>query len=87
MIGIQFGVYEFMRRNLMDRKLSEATQKLLEEKEETYGREGIFEEAFMEVAASADDPCPAPHFLDRVKQKARKKNKRRQVTNRQRSSK
>lgn len=60
MIGIQFGVYEFMRRSLQERKVSEA----LRQWQETHGSEAVFEEAFMEVAASGEDPSPVPHFLE-----------------------
>jgi hypothetical protein len=83
MIGIQFGIYEFMRRSLVDRKVADDLQhqrnkgrqfKRSEDAEDggVYGSESVFEETFMEVAASADDPCPAPHILERAKQNARK---------------
>jgi solute carrier family 25 S-adenosylmethionine transporter 26 len=69
MIGIQFGVYEFMKKAMTERKAF-GVRFLLEEEEEEqdeYEREGILQEAAMEVAASPEHPFPAPMFLKRVK--------------------
>ncbi|GKY98620.1 hypothetical protein MPSEU_000818700 [Mayamaea pseudoterrestris] len=75
MIGIQFGLYEFMRRTLLDRTVSDAIkerqQKLLDDG--LYERDAVFEETLMEVAASADDPNPAPHFMKRFTNKNKSK--------------
>ena len=72
MIGIQFGVYEFMRRTLLDRHiLSEASKQQQLDRGTSYGSDAVFEEALMEVAASSDDPSPAPHFLERISKKKR----------------
>ena len=35
--------------------------------EDSYGRTQALEEALMEVAASPEQPFPAPHFRDRYK--------------------
>lgn len=73
MIGIQFGVYEFMKKVMVNRDSSNSSSKLKGKKKkeallrDSYGREQAFEEAFMEVAADDDQPFPAPHFRDRYK--------------------
>ena len=71
MIGIQFGVYEFMRRTLLDRHVMSEALKQQQLDRGTYGSEAVFEEALMEVAASSDDPSPAPHFLERISNRKR----------------
>lgn len=73
MIGIQFGVYEFMKKVMVNRGGTEPTpmkgtkgKKKKDEEvvlEDSYGRK----QAFMEVAADDDQPFPAPHFRDRYK--------------------
>jgi hypothetical protein len=63
MIGIQFGVYEAMKKVMVQRKLSKERTGLLIEH---YGAEQAIEEAAMEVAASPEHPYPAPRFLERI---------------------
>lgn len=73
MIGIQFGVYEFMKKFMLNRdkpkvELKRAKIKKKEDEvqlEDSYGRKQYLEEALMEVAASPEHPYPAPHFKDR----------------------
>lgn len=73
MIGIQFGVYEFMKkamltrgeggpeaRSMSDKKLKEAQIKAEERERES--RERGMAEVAMEVAADDDQPFPAPHL-------------------------
>lgn len=70
MIGIQFGVYEFMKKVMLNRESLNGSTKgkrKLNPVGDSYGREQAFEEAFMEVAADDDQPFPAPHFRDRYK--------------------
>lgn len=77
MIGIQFGVYEAMRRVMIKRarQLHEQQLEELALKQEL-ARNGVngapvngdttygaLEEALMEVAADENQPFPAPHFL------------------------
>lgn len=64
MIGIQFGVYEFAKKVMMQRSvdIDIAREKKLAEAENLYGFEEKIEEAAMEVAADQDQPFPAPHF-------------------------
>jgi hypothetical protein len=73
MIGIQFGVYEAMKRIMLQRDalhLSAATvgsssnnPQQLQASTDRYGPEEALEEAAMEVAASGSISFPAPHFL------------------------
>lgn len=70
MIGIQFGVYEFMKKVLVTRgvegtQLSQLGRDSDAENEEQYGRTQALEEALMEVAADDEQPFPAPHFKRR----------------------
>ena len=78
MIGIQFGVYEFAKRVMVERRAGEAE----EEREgiDRYGPQQVLEEAAMEVAASPEQPEPAPHFLKRVAKNSlqRKRNKKKE---------
>jgi Mitochondrial carrier protein len=65
MIGIQFGVYEFMKRVMLKRRVAENSlnsMKLVPE----YGSAAVLEEAMMEVAASPEHPYPAPQFSKRI---------------------
>lgn len=63
MIGIQFGVYEFMKRVMLQRRVAENHPvKLMPHQYESLS---ILEEAMMEVAASPEHPYPAPHFSTR----------------------
>jgi Mitochondrial carrier protein len=67
MIGIQFGVYEAMKKAMLYRSLppgTRAREGLLQI--DRYGPEESLEEAAMEVAASSVQPLPAPHFLRKV---------------------
>lgn len=58
MIGIQFGVYEAMKKVMLQRSVS------IQDKEKpVYGTEEAIEEAAMETAASQGTSFPAPHFL------------------------
>jgi solute carrier family 25 S-adenosylmethionine transporter 26 len=76
MIGIQFGVYEFMKKVMVSRTAAKAVRmEAVKEKElvEEYGPEQVMEEAAMEVAASPEQPFPAPHFLKRILKQKKKK--------------
>jgi Mitochondrial carrier protein len=59
MIGIQFGVYEFMKKVMLNRRPVEVTSDV---DPDTYGRSQSLEEALMEVAADPEQPFPAPRF-------------------------
>ena len=58
MIGIQFGVYEAMKKVMLQRSVS-----IQIEDKGFYGTEEAIEEAAMETAASQGTSFPAPHFL------------------------
>ena len=65
MIGIQFGVYEFMKRVMQERSAASAlatgsNSTTLMPQEET--RDSSFQEALLEVSADTIQPFPAPHF-------------------------
>ena len=71
MIGIQFGVYEAMKKAMLTRGTDEtpamSARKLKEAQEkaqirEREGRERGMEEIAMEVAADDDQPFPAPRL-------------------------
>ena len=61
MIGIQFGVYEAMKRIMVQRQKARASSP-----DTYYGPEQILQETSMEVAASLANPFPAPRFLKRI---------------------
>lgn len=76
MIGIQFGIYEFMKRAMNQRKYTmlakeTAAKQTAKQKDELYAGEDAFQEAIMEVAASPEHPYPAPHFQKRVTKPAK----------------
>jgi len=60
MIGIQFGVYEFMKRACLQRDMEEGAcgiaRGILQSRQ--------LQEVMMEVAADDDQPFPAPHLRD-----------------------
>ncbi len=64
MIGIQFGVYEAMRKVMLQREIDEKMRKRNIQLE-VYGTAEALEEAAMEVAASVEQPFPAPQFFRR----------------------
>ena len=75
MIGIQFGVYEFMKKVMMYRTIEEPhrpphvdgkSRDVKDIVEDPYGPLQSLEEAAMEVAASPEHPYPAPHFLQKI---------------------
>jgi hypothetical protein len=72
MIGIQFGVYEYMKRFMLERSIT-ARKPVIgkkpkeEEEEDTYGKLENLEEAAMEVASDDSQPFPAPHFHSKYK--------------------
>jgi hypothetical protein len=76
MIGIQFGVYEAMKRAMLQRNVKEMSgaimadgspkNKKLEQLTDRYGAEEAIEEAAMEVAADGSNTFPAPHFLKKL---------------------
>lgn len=79
MIGIQFGVYEAMKKVMVQRKVSEKTQQqqqqvVDEQRLERYSTEETLEEVVMEVAASSGKPFPAPRFLKNFVENQKKKN-------------
>jgi hypothetical protein len=59
MIGIQFGMYEFMKKVMLKRRPAEIVNGA---STDTFGRNEALEEAMMEVAASPEHPFPAPRF-------------------------
>jgi hypothetical protein len=75
MIGIQFGVYEAMKNIMLKREAAPVAvapkkRKVKQEEEpDSYGFVEILQEAAMEVAASPEQPFPAPQFLERAKNK------------------
>lgn len=68
MIGIQFGVYEAMKKVMLRRSLSPENERRSEMMIDRYGPEQALEEVAMEVAASSAQPLPAPHFLEKIEQ-------------------
>jgi hypothetical protein len=77
MIGIQFGVYEAMKRVMLQRDITKAppaahSWKVLE-MTDRYGPEEAMEEAAMEVAADGSNTFPAPHFLKKLPKQSKKK--------------
>jgi len=58
MIGIQFGVYEFMKKTMIDRRPS---------REMILMESNKLEEVMMEVAADDDQPFPVPHMFEEEK--------------------
>lgn len=72
MIGIQFGVYEFMKKVMMKRQSKTPPKTLLEE----FSDAEVFRMSAMEVAASPEHPYPAPQFLQRFYRKSEKELKR-----------
>jgi hypothetical protein len=69
MIGIQFGVYEAMKKVMLQRNAEKLEARVGMDR---YGAEEALEEAAMEVAASAASPLPAPHFLKKIVEKRKK---------------
>jgi hypothetical protein len=67
MIGIQFGVYEAMKQVMLRRNLSPEAERRSENLIDRYSPEQALKEAAMEVAASSDQPMPAPQFLEKIK--------------------
>ena len=79
MIGIQFGVYEFMKKVMLQRPIAAKPVSTVsvgkaakKQKKGTgqllgYGAEEALEEAAMETAASAAVPFPAPHLHEKTK--------------------
>ncbi|KAL3904293.1 MAG: hypothetical protein SGILL_010124, partial [Bacillariaceae sp.] len=68
MIGIQFGVYEAMKRIMLQRDTNrngELRSKQLPALSDRYGPEQAIEEAAMETAADGSNNFPAPHFHSR----------------------
>mmetsp|Transcript_4576 Transcript_4576/g.6564 ORF Transcript_4576/g.6564 Transcript_4576/m.6564 type:complete len:514 (-) Transcript_4576:451-1992(-) len=64
MIGIQFGVYEFMKKAMESRNAPTAMTDT-ELMTESQSAQDVFEEISMEVAADDDQPFPAPYFRKR----------------------
>lgn len=63
MIAIQFTVYEFMKRVMIQRHIvNEEAKSIRRLKQSTYDGETILEEAMMGVAASQTHPNPVPRF-------------------------
>ena len=79
MIGIQFTVYEAMKRVMVRRQLMEANgkkpKKEVEESTDEYGSDSVLQEAAMEVAASPEHPYPAPQFHEHIKKEKEDKKK------------
>jgi solute carrier family 25 S-adenosylmethionine transporter 26 len=77
MIGIQFGVYEFMKKVMVSRSTGEALAPRMDQNESStvpsltqeskknfFQKAKTIEEVIMEVAADDDQPFPAPHSFD-----------------------
>ena len=63
MIGIQFGVYEYMKRVMQERSI--AVDMARSKSAKVMGENGpstTFQETLLEVAADTIQPFPAPHF-------------------------
>jgi len=60
MIGIQFGVYEYMKKVMLARTGHSVLGLLPQAQKDR----DIFDEIAMEVAADDDQPFPAPRFND-----------------------
>jgi hypothetical protein len=79
MIGIQFGVYEAMKKAFQYRSM----QRVAEQQEselvmvDRFGSSESLVEAAMEVAASPEHPYPAPRFLRKILQQHDDKKKKR----------
>jgi hypothetical protein len=67
MIGIQFGVYEAMKRFMLQNNPKVTS-------DDPYGKEEALEETAMEVAASSSSPFPAPHILKQIQKTKKKSN-------------
>ncbi|MGK3734796.1 MAG: hypothetical protein ACI8RD_011999 [Bacillariaceae sp.] len=87
MIGIQFGVYEAMKRVMLQRSLAaqppspQIRMKTKKTKDseiliDRYGTEEVIEEAAMETSASASTPFAAPHFLKNIPKTPKKSSRR-----------
>jgi len=63
MIGIQFGVYEFMKRSMVSKRDGEF--ELRDPKK--------MEEIIMEVSADDEQPFPSPHIAERPTQEIKKR--------------
>ena len=75
MIGIQFGVYEAMKKVMLQRSVTKdkysprknnSNDMINKASMPMYGAQGAIEEAAMETAASQGTSFPAPHFLNYV---------------------
>ena len=72
MIGIQFGVYEFMKKTMLSRQIdcaNNSSKSSHASKKRKWFRlsnedRHTMEEVMMEVAADDDQPFPVPHFDD-----------------------
>jgi len=74
MIGIQFGVYEAMKKAMLYRGLTPVTrEREVALQVDRYGPEQSLGEAAMEVAASSVQPLPAPHFQNIVPPRKRRR--------------
>jgi hypothetical protein len=79
MIGIQFGVYEFMKKVMVERSISAQRKKVLM-MEPTFtpheASETTFQETAMEVAADNVQPFPAPQVHQSQSKKSSKKSRK-----------
>lgn len=71
MIGIQFGVYEAMKKFML--QMNNPKTEKGKTVEDRYGEVEALEETAMEVAASAATPFPAPHPLKHIEKRKKKK--------------
>lgn len=67
MIGIQFGVYEAMKKVMLKRDTVPVVKPKKPVQLDSYGSLQILQEAAMEVAASPEHPYPAPQFVERAR--------------------
>jgi hypothetical protein len=67
MIAIQFTVYEFMKRVMIQRRIVKEEAKSVKlRKQPAYDEETVLEEAIMGVAASQAHPNPVPRFSKQI---------------------
>jgi hypothetical protein len=72
MIGIQFGVYEFAKKTMLQRTVKPRPR----QEDDAFGLVQAIEEAAMETAADQDQPFPAPRFKTTYKVLFPKKDKK-----------
>jgi len=67
MIGIQFGIYEFMKKAMLARNAALKADATAVQSEYELTTKSELEEVMMEVAADDEQPFPAPYFYEKKK--------------------